>query len=67
MSPEMIAIGGIYLPIFLAFLAGAAVIYFMLRWVLLRLRAYRLFWHPALAGAAVFVIVLSLLLLWLGP
>tara|TARA_B100001079_G_scaffold227934_1_gene205946 strand:- start:1144 stop:1347 length:204 start_codon:yes stop_codon:yes gene_type:complete len=65
--PNVIAIGGIYLPIFLGFLAATAVLYLALRWVLLRLHAYRLFWHPALAGAGVFVILLSTLLLLFGP
>ena len=66
-SPEQLAFGGIYLPIFLVFLAGAGLIYLPLRFLLLRMRAYRLFWHPALAGAALFIIVLSLLLLAFGP
>ena len=67
MLPEVIAIGRIYLPIFLGFLAATAVLYLALRWVLLRVHAYRAFWHPALAGAAVFVILLSSLLLVFGP
>lgn len=64
---EQIAFGGIYLPIFLAFLALAGLIYLVLRLLLLRVRAYRVFWHPALAGAAVFVIVLATLMLVFGP
>lgn len=67
MLPETIAIGGIYLPIFLGFLAATALIYAALRWVLLRMHAYRAFWHPALASAALFVILLSGLLLVFGP
>lgn len=67
MAPEMISIGGIYLPVFLAFVAATGVIYFVLRWLIQRLHLHRLFWHPALAGAAAFVIVLSCLLLWFGP
>ena len=67
MLPDVIAVGGIYLPIFLGFLAATAVLYLALRWVLLRLHAYRLFWHLALAGAGVFVILLSTLLLLFGP
>lgn len=64
---EQIAFGGIYLPSFLAFLAAAGLVYLALRLLLMRLRAYRLFWHPALAGAAVFTIVLAVLMLVFGP
>lgn len=64
---EQIAFGGIYLPVLLAFLVAAGVVYMMLRLVLMRVRAYRMFWHPALAGAAVFTIVLAVLLLVFGP
>lgn len=64
---EQIAFGGIYLPAFLAFLAAAGLIYMLLRFLLMRVRAYRVFWHPALAGAAVFTIVLAALLLVFGP
>ena len=67
MWSEQIVFGGIYLPVFLAFLAAAGLGYLLLRFVLLRLRAYRLFWHPALAGAAFFIIVLASLLLVFGP
>lgn len=66
MSLEQIAVGGIYLPIFLAFLAGTGLVYLVLRFVLLRMHAYRIFWHPALAGAALFIIVLSVMILLLG-
>jgi len=64
---EQISFGGIYLPIFLLFLMATGVIYVLLRMILLRLQAYRLFWHPALAGAGVFVIILASLLLLFGP
>jgi len=67
MALDQIEFGGIYLPIFLGFLAATGVIYFLLRFVLIRLRAYRIFWHPALAGAALFIIVLSAIMLLLGP
>lgn len=67
MWAEQISFGGIYLPAFLAFLAAAGLVYMALRFVLMRVRAYRLFWHPALAGAAVFTIVLAALLLVFGP
>lgn len=63
----MLTIGGIYLPVLLGFLAATALLYFALRWFAQRLQLYRWFWHPALAGAAVFIIVLSCLLLWFGP
>lgn len=64
---EQIAFGGIYLPIFLLFLAATGVVYLLLRALLLRVHAYRLFWHPALAGAGLFVIVLAVILLAFGP
>ena len=64
---EQIAFGGIYLPAFLAFLAAAGLVYLALRFALVRARVYRLFWHPALAGAALFIIVLASLLLVFGP
>lgn len=67
MSPEMIAIGGVYLPIFLGFLLATALLYFIIRWPVQRLQIYRLFWHPALAGASAFIILLSILLLLAGP
>jgi hypothetical protein len=65
--PEQVSFGGIYLPIFLVFLAGTGLIYLALRFVLVRFQAYRFFWHPALAGAALFIIVLSVMILMLGP
>lgn len=66
-SLEQIEFGGIYLPIFLGFLVLTGLIYFALRFVFLRVQIYRFFWHPALAGAAFFIIVLSLVILILGP
>lgn len=67
MSPGMISFGGVYLPVLLGFVAVTGVIYWTLHWLSQRVRLHRLFWHPALVGAAVFVIILSCLLLWLGP
>ena len=64
---EQLAVGGIYLPIFLLFLAATGVVCLALRALLLRVGAYRFFWHPALAGAGLFVMVLALLMLAFGP
>jgi hypothetical protein len=64
---EQIAFGGIYLPLFLGFLVATGLVYLLLQPLLVRSRAHRLFWHPALAGAALFVIVLAGLLLAFGP
>ena len=64
---EQIAFGGIYLPLFLAFLAATGLIYLVVQPLLLRSRAHRLFWHPALAGAAFFIILLASLMLAFGP
>lgn len=66
-SLEQISVGGIYLPIFLAFLLATGLMYMVLRIVLLRVHAYRMFWHPALAGASLFVIILASLMLAFGP
>lgn len=67
MWSEQIAFGGIYLPLFLGFLVATGLVYLLLQPLLVRSRAHRLFWHPALAGAALFVIVLAGLLLAFGP
>lgn len=66
-TPEMISVAGVYLPVLLGFLFLTAILYFILRWPIQRLRLYRFFWHPALAGAAAFVILLSTLLILIGP
>ena len=62
MLSEQIAFGGIYLPLFLAFLAATGLIYLVVQPLLLRSRAHRLFWHPALAGLCVLVMSLALAL-----
>lgn len=67
MWSDQIAFGGIYLPLFLGFLVATGLVYLLLQPLLVRSRAHRLFWHPALAGAALFVIVLAGLLLAFGP
>jgi hypothetical protein len=67
MRLEQVVIDGVYLPPFLALLALTALVYFLLRLLLRRLALYRLFWHPALAGAAVFLILLSVIMLLFGP
>ncbi|NNC23693.1 DUF1656 domain-containing protein [Salinisphaera sp. USBA-960] len=67
MQLEQIEIGGVYLPVLLICLAGAAVVYFCLRGLLSRIWVYRAFWHPALAGAAVYAVIAAALILWLVP
>lgn len=67
MQLEQIEIGGVYLPVLLVCLAGAAVVYFVGRWLLARARVHRLFWHPALAGAAVYTLIIVAFILWLVP
>ncbi|GAB3677609.1 DUF1656 domain-containing protein [Salinisphaera aquimarina] len=64
---DLVQIGGIYLPSFLVFLALATAVYLPVRWFLARVHFYRIFWHPALAEAALFAGLLASIILWLGP
>lgn len=64
MQLENIVIGGLYLPVLLVCLAAAWVVYAILGRLLSRLRAYRFFWHPALAGAALYTVIASAFILW---
>ena len=54
-----INLDGIYLPPLLGYLAGAAVLWYVLRYLLTRLGVYRFVWHPPLFNTALFVMVLS--------
>lgn len=65
--PDVISVGGIYFPVILGFLLITGLVYFVGRWPIRTLHLHRFFWHPALAAAAVFIIVLSCLLLLFGP
>lgn len=62
-----LVVGGIYLPAFLVFLAAAAGLYLLLQILLRPVQVERLFWHPALAGAAVFIAILAMIILWVVP
>lgn len=67
MQLEQIQISGVYLPVLLVCLGGAVVVYFVIRQLLSGFGVDRLFWHPALAGAAVYTLIASLFVLWLVP
>lgn len=54
-----INLDGIYLPPLLGYLAGAAVLWYVLRYLLTRLGVYRFVWHPPLFNTALFVMLLS--------
>lgn len=56
-----IAIDGVYLPPLLGYLAATAVGWYALRYLLLKLNAYRFVWHPPLFNTALYVILLSVL------
>ena len=54
-----IDIHGVYLPPLLGYLAGTAVAWYVLRYLLGRLGVYRYVWHPPLFNTALYVILLS--------
>lgn len=54
-----INLDGIYLPPLLGYLAGAAVLWYVLRYLLTRLGVYRFVWHPPLFNTALYVMLLS--------
>lgn len=54
-----INLDGIYLPPLLGYLAGTAVLWYVLRYLLTRLGAYRFVWHPPLFNTALYVMLLS--------
>ncbi len=54
-----IDVGGVYIPPFLLHLIEAGVAFLLCRWILARLRLLGLVWHPALFELAVYVGVLS--------
>jgi hypothetical protein len=54
-----ISLNGVYLPPLLGYLAGTAVVWYLVRYLLGRLGVYRLVWHPPLFNTALYVILLS--------
>jgi hypothetical protein len=50
---------GVYLPPLIGYLAGAALAWYALRYVLGRFGLYRYVWHPPLFNGALYVILLS--------
>lgn len=54
-----ISLDGIFLPPLIGYLAGAAAVWYLLRYLLGRIGFYRLVWHPPLFNTALYVILLS--------
>lgn len=54
-----INIDGVFLPPLLGYLAGAAVAWYVVRYLLGRFGVYRYIWHPPLFNTALYVILLS--------
>ena len=52
---------GVYLPPMLAYAAGTAVIWFLFRRLLAWAGVYRFVWHPPLFNAALFVLILAII------
>jgi hypothetical protein len=55
-----IGIGGVLLAPILGYALASAVIWLGLRYAMGRLNLYRFVWHPPLFNAAVYVIILSI-------
>jgi hypothetical protein len=54
-----ISLDGIFFPPLIGYLVGAAVVWYLLRYLLGRIGFYRLVWHPPLFNTALYVIVLG--------
>ncbi|MGN6283918.1 MAG: DUF1656 domain-containing protein [Afipia sp.] len=54
-----INIDGVFLPPLIGYLAGAALAWYVVRYVLGRLGVYRFIWHPPLFNTALYLILLS--------
>jgi hypothetical protein len=54
-----INLDGVFLPPLLGYLAGAAVAWYAVRYLLGRLGVYRFVWHPPLFNTALYLILLS--------
>jgi protein AaeX len=59
MMIKEIDIGGVYLPPLLGYLAGAALAWYVLRFLFEQFGVYRFVWHPPLFNTALYVILLS--------
>jgi hypothetical protein len=53
-------LGGVYVSPFLAYMAVTGMVWFLIRRALDRAGFYRLVWHPALFNTALYVILLSM-------
>jgi protein AaeX len=54
-----INLDGVFLPPLLGYLVGTAVAWYILRYLLARIGAYRFVWHPPLFNAALYLVLLS--------
>ncbi len=59
-----IDIAGIYVAPFVAYFAAAFGIFLVMRWLLVRVGFERWAWHPPLAEGGLFLVVLSLVVLY---
>jgi hypothetical protein len=58
-------VGGLLITPFVRYALLAAALMIVVRWVLVRLRFHRWFWHPLLAEAAIYVCLIGILNLFL--
>jgi protein AaeX len=56
-----ISIGGVLFAPLLGYALAAALIWYALRYLLMRSGAYRFVWHPPLFNAGLYIILLSIL------
>lgn len=52
---------GVYMSPLVVYMAAAALVYAPLRWLLIRLGAFRWTWNPPLAEASAYICILGLL------
>lgn len=55
---------GIFFAPLLVYLAAALMLYVPLRWLLVRLRWFHWMWNPPLAGTAIYVCIVGVLVHW---
>lgn len=60
-----INLGGVLLPPLVPMIVVALLLFLPVHWRVSRADGYRFFWHPALAGLCLFLILLALVL-WAG-
>lgn len=60
-----INLAGVLLPPLVPLIVIALLLFLPLHWSIGRVDGYRFFWHPALAGLCLFLILLALVL-WAG-